>query len=340
VFARIPVARMLRIAYLVMGVMLVGVGLLARGQWSLFGLYAVVGIATAMPVSIPGLWIASSVRTKTERPLTAVAASYAVATVIVPWLIGALLGGGAGWRWIPVAEGALALLLGLLPVDRYLPDIPHRQGLGLGQMRTMWRFRPGLLVMLIAGVAVYVGMESSFGVWFPKFHQSVLGAGVTSSALTVTLYWAGMLFGRLTIIRIFRRRGRSTLILVLSLATAGFVALIALSPAFWVSVPAIFCLGLATSAIWPLLTAYCSRFPSWYAGTVFTIAGLAGAGASALFPYAMGPAASGLGFRAAVMLLVIPAFAVAGVAMYLKRSAEGEAAATPERSPAPDPNRP
>lgn len=330
-FARLCVARILRGAYVALGLALAAVGLASAGVWSFSALYAVVGLAVAMQSTIPGMWVTSHIRVGTEQAITLVVAPYALATVIAPWTSGILLGSGISWRWILVGEGLISLSFALIPISVFLPDIPDRQNLGFGQLVKVYRFRPRLLVaILIAGFA-YVGLETAFGVWFPKFHQSVLGAGVISAAVTVTIFWAGELLGRLTILRLVRRPSGSILFLYLACFTAMMTLVIAFSPTYWVSAPAVFLAGLAVSVLWPLLTGYCSRFPAWYAGIVYTLTTLVGALGSGLIPYGVASAASSLGFRTALALLAVPALVVAVLSVSLRRAAEG--GEPPEASP-------
>jgi fucose permease len=319
-FARVPVHHLLRWAYLLESAVLIVGGLVSTGLWSLFALYLIVGFAAAMPSSITGMWVSYHVRQATAHAMTLVVAPYAFATVVTPWVVGALLGAGTSWRWILVGEGVLSAFAGLVPIGRYLPDVPDRRNLRLTELRKVHSFNPGMLVAILAASFAYVGMESAFGVWLPKFHESTLGAGITAAAFTVTVFWMGQLIGRLTIVRLVRRLSASTLAAMLATAGAVLSLGIAWAPSYWVSVPIVLALGLATSALWPLIGGYCSRFPSWHAGVVYTLMGLVGALGSALFPYAMGPAASSIGFRWTMALLAIPALAVAGACLLLGRA--------------------
>jgi fucose permease len=327
--ARVSIKRVLVMAYVVQAMALAAVGLLSSNLWSFFAMYAVVGIATAMPLSIPGMWVSAHVRSSTERAMTLVVAPFALATVITPWVVGALVGAGASWRWIFLGEAALSLVVALVATTFTLPDISGRENLRLRQVKEVSAFRPGLFGAILLAGLMYVGLESSFGVWLPKFQQSVFAVGPMSAGVAVTIFWTGQLIGRLGIVPLTRRMDPSRLVLWLGSFSVVLSVLVGLSPSHGFSLAAIFAVGLATSALWPLLSSYCSRFPRWHAGVMYSLMGLAGAVGSISFPYLIGPAAHTLGFRTAIALIAIPAAVGTLLAPYLRRVANRTSGTAP-----------
>ena len=210
--ARVPVKRMLVAAYLVQAVALVGVGLLSANIWSFFAIYAVVGMATAIPLTLPGMWVSAHVRVGTERAMTLVVAPYALATMITPWAIGGFLAAGVSWRWVFVGEACFCVLFALAAARFALPDISGGENLRMRQFKEVSTFHPGLFGVIIAAGFLYVGLEASFGVWLPKFQQSVFAVGPMAAGLAVTVFWTGQLIGQLGVVPLTRRLASTPLL--------------------------------------------------------------------------------------------------------------------------------
>ena len=320
--AHIPVKRTLVVAYVVQAAGLAGAGLLSHSLWSFFDFYVLVGLAAAMPMTISGMWVSAHVREGTERAMTLVVSFFALGMVIAPWVVGALMGTGSNWRWILVGEGGLSLLLALVTAGTRLRDIPRRENLRLRQIKEVWGFSPGLLGFIAAAGFLYVGAESTLGVWLPKFEQGLFGSGAMWAGLTVTSFWIGELIGRLGVIPLLKRFRGPYLVLWFGSLFTVLCVVIALSPTQAVSMLIVFVAGLAASAIWPLISGHCSRFPHWHAGVVYSAMVFAGGLGSISFPYAFGPAAHAFGFRTAMALVALPAAFVTLLAAYVPRTAK------------------
>jgi fucose permease len=317
--AHVPVKWALVGSAWVQAIGLAAAGLLAHGLWSLFIMYTVVGVAGVLPSLIPGMWVGSHVRQNTARSLLLVQFFVAVGVVITPPVIGVALGWGANWRWIFIGEAAFAVLMALVQTALPLADIPSRQNLRFRQLREVTGYAPRLLAVILLATFLYVGVESTMGVWLAKFEADSFGASATWAALAVTLFWAGIMIGRYLTVPLTHHFRPSQLLAAFAAVLAVFAVAVGMSPVLAVCQVSAFVCGLGASAIFALLAGYSSKFPGWYSSVVYSAAMAAAMAGSMLFPYITGPLAATLGFRAAMSLEAVPAVVVLGLSFSLRR---------------------
>jgi FHS family glucose/mannose:H+ symporter-like MFS transporter len=323
--ARVPVKWALIGAAWLQTLGLAAAGLLAKGLWSLFAAYVVVGAGCVFLNSLPGMWITSHVKAGTGRAMVVLLLFFATGMMVTPLAIGGTLGGGASWRWVLVAEAglslALAVLLTLLPVS----NIEGRENLRLRQLREVIGFNRRLFGAVLGASVLYIGAEFILNVWLAKFEIDVFSVSKTVASLAVTLFWVGLVVGRLVIVPLTRRFLASRLLMVGTGVMALFALGVALSPSTAVSMAMSFLSGLGASAAFPLILSFSAKFPAWHAGVVFSAVIMAGALGRIVFPYLIGPLADSLGLRIAIGLAFVLAAVLALLSLYLHRvSEEGE----------------
>ena len=325
--ARIPLKAAMAGAAWVMAAGLAVAGLLAGGLWSLFIALLVTGAAAVIPNAISGVWVAAHVREGTERAMLTVLAFFALGVVAAPLAIGAALDLGATWRWVLLSEAGFSVVMGIALLLSPFADVSERKNLRLRQLREVAGFDPRLLAVMLSAAFLYVGTESTLGVWLAKLQVDAFGASPALAALSVTLLWAGITLGRYLAVPLTRRVLPSKLLAV-------FAARSPCSPWEWRSLRALvvsevcaFFTGVGASACFPLIACYSSRFPGWYSGVTFSGMMLAGTTAGTVFPYLVGPIAEALSLRAAVGLSALPSVLVVVLAFYLHRASKESAPA-------------
>lgn len=302
-------------------------GALAHGLWSLFAAYFFVGLGIVFLNSLPGMWVSSHVKTKTHRAMVVLLLFFAIGMMIAPVVIGIALGLGATWRWVFIAEAVLSLLVAVLLTVRPISDIAGRENLRLPQLRAVIGFNPALFASVLTASLLYIGSEFILNVWLPKFAIDTFTVSKTVASITVTLFWVGLVAGRLLVLPLTKRYAASRL-LALGMAVMALFALgVALSTSVEMAMVMAFFSGLGASAAFPLILGFSGRFPTWHAGVVYSAVIMAGALGRIVFPYLIGPIAHSAGFRVAMGLAFVLAGACSLVALHLHRvSGEGEAA--------------
>ena len=145
-------------------------------------------------------------------------------------MIGYLLDAGATWRWVLIGEGIASLVYILAFLRPVFADIPDRENVRAGHLMAVGRFNPGLLVGLLVIAFLYAGVETSLNVWLPKSQIDTFGSSETLAGLTVTLFWAGMIAGRLVAMPMSRRYRPARIVTLCGAGLAIFGLAIAFSP--------------------------------------------------------------------------------------------------------------
>lgn len=317
--ARVPVRWCLVGSALVECVGLAAAGLLSRGLWSFTAAYFVAGLPCMIIALIPGMWVSAHVREKTAYALSIVMTASVASMLLSPLVIGVLLGWGVTWREVFAGEAVLSVLLALVIALRPLADISGRENLRLRQLKAVVSHNPGLFVGIAAAAFMFLGAETTLGVWLPKFEVDVFGASATWASLAVTLYWVGQLLGRIVGIPLTRRRLPSSILVFSAVWLTVFIGVVAASPNQAGSLALTFTAGLGVCVCYSVIGSYASNFPHWHAGVVFSVFEFSGGVGAMVFPYLTGPVAAGWGFRAALAMAAVPAFMVALLALYLRR---------------------
>lgn len=165
----------------------------------------------------------------------------------------------------------------------------------------------------------------TFNVWLPKFQIDVFAATDTWASLSVTLFWVGLIAGRLIIMPLTRRFSPSRLLLVCACTMAVFVVAVAFAPSQAACLVLCVGAGLGASASYGIIGSYAGRFPEWQSAVASSLFILSGGVGSIAFPYLMGPLASAAGFRVALALVAVPALIYALFSLLIHaRSGEGQ----------------
>ena len=186
------------------GTALLGAGLVlggaaARNLWSLFLAYALVGLAGAFANTTSWMWLSAHIKKNMAASALAMILFFGLGMVVTPAVLGQVLESGATWRWILVVEGGIALVSALVFACLPLLEVPGRQNVRLAHLRTVLTRDPLLLLGIIGAGFMYTGTETTVNVWLPKFHIEVFSSADTWGSLVVTLFWVGLVVGRLAI---------------------------------------------------------------------------------------------------------------------------------------------
>jgi FHS family glucose/mannose:H+ symporter-like MFS transporter len=215
----------------------------------------------------------------------------------------------------------VALTLVFVP----LLEITGRMNVRLPHLKQVVKHDSRLLLgMMCAGFA-YVGAEMTFNVWLPKFQIDVFAATDTWANLSVTLFWVGLIAGRLVIMPLTRRFAPSRLLLVCGCIMAVFVVAVAFAPSQAACLVLCVGAGLGASASYGLIGSYAGRYAEWQSAVASSLFILSGGVGSMAFPYIIGPLASAAGFRVALAMVAVPAVIYALLSLLIHaRSGEGQ----------------
>lgn len=323
VLARLTMKRTLVGAGLLQGAGLIVAGLVSWNLWSLLVIYVFVGFSGALMNNTCWVWISAHMKRDRAAAALRMIMFFALAMMSVPLILGIILDAGGSWRWILVAEGCLALAAAAVAALLPLLDVPGRQNVRLAQFREVVAFDPKLLLGIMAAGFTYVGAEMTLNIWLPKLQLDVFGASDTWASLSVTLFWVGLIAGRLTVMRLTRSYSPARLLLVCAAVLAVFAVGLAVAPSQAVSLILAVGAGLGASASYGLIGSYAGRFPGWKSAVATSLFILSGGLGSITFPYLMGPLASAAGFRWALAMIAVLSL-IYGAASFLIHARAGE----------------
>lgn len=187
-------------------------------------------------------------------------ASYSVGAMLGPALMTAAITHGDSWRLGYGVVGSVLCLLALLffatrarwtdsvSAEHTVEPAPERPAVS-----TVQAMRHPMVILHSVLFFVYVGLEVSLGQWSFTVLTESRGIAPDRAGYFVTLYWAGILAGRIGFGFIVERLGIDTLV---RLSTAGALlgaALFAWNPFPAASAIALIIAGLGLAAIFPCL---------------------------------------------------------------------------------------
>lgn len=331
VLARVSAKTILVGGTALQGMSLAGAGLGAFDLWSLFVIYLVIGFSGALMNGTCWMWQAAHMRRNAATAALKMIMFFALAMMAVPLVVGAALDQGASWRMVLVVEGGLSLAVALVCAFLPLLDISGRQNVRGRHLVEVVRHNPGLLLGMVGAGFTYVGAEMTLNVWLPKFQIEVFGASETAAGFSVTLFWIGLIVGRLIMMPLSQRFPPSRLILICALTMAVFTVLVAVVPSHVGSLALTVGAGLGASASYGLIGSFSGRFPGWQASVASSLFVLSGGLGSITFPYIMGPLADATGFKTALAAVALPAVAYALLSLLIHYSQKKQAELADQR---------
>lgn len=270
-----------------------------------------IGLAMRWPVFAA---IVPEVVTKGQLPaaLALNGISMNLSRVVGPTVAGALLA-GAGTAWVfvlnaVVAAGALVVILRwrsvkrqtTLPGERFFGAVR----IGLQHVRESPRMRAVTLRVFLFSLQM-----SALVALMPLVARRLSGAGPGMFTLLLATMGTGAIAAALLMPRWRARLGRDQIVLWGSLMHAAASGVVALAPATWIALPAIFIVGMAwISTANTLSTAAQLALPNWVRARGMSVYQMALMGGTALGAMLFGSVAARFGVQAAIV-----SAAVAGV---------------------------
>ena len=320
VLAQVPAKSIIVGGTALQGLSLIGTGMGAFNLWSLFVIYLVIGFSGALMNGTCWMWQAAHMKRNAATAALKMIMFFALAMMAVPLVVGTALDHGASWRVVLLVEGSLSLVVALACGFLPLLDIAGRQNVRGRHLKEVAAYNPGLLLGMVGAGFTYVGAEMTLNVWLPKFQIEVFGASETAAGFSVTLFWIGLIVGRLIMMPLSQRFAPSRLLLVCALTMAVFTVLVALVPSHIGSLVLTVGAGLGASASYGLIGSFSGRFPGWQASVASSLFVLSGGLGSITFPYLMGPLADAAGFKVALAATAVPALAYALLSLLIHYS--------------------
>ncbi|MBV7334682.1 MFS transporter [Chloroflexi bacterium TSY] len=243
--------------------------------------------------------------TQSGRYLNLLAAFHGIGALLVPLYVALLLENGFLWRHafglslIITVTFTLYMLFLRIPNATNEPQVLLEQsGIDLNALRATGFTRQMILFYLL--IAFYVSVELGLAAWLVKFLQQDKGFSIRLSTFFLSLFFGGLLVGRLIGSVFVEKVGYLRSITIVMVAAVGLLSIGIFGPDLLA-----FCIpltGLCLSIVFPTITAAVSKRHAENTGTIlgllFTFGGLGGA----LGPWIIGVMSDQVGLEWAIGL--------------------------------------
>lgn len=263
----------------------------------LLGSFVVGGSATVLQVVINPYLTACHVRgTQSVQRMAIGGTSNSIGTTLAPYFVSGIVFGGLSMSEVSVSQlmvpfAALAVVLAIVAVvlmKLQLPDLSNTHAAeGENLERSVWSFRH--LTLGVIAIFFYVGCEVCIGGNINLYVLGDYGGDVATATWMATLYWGGLLIGRLLGSCFSKISPRTQLTFTTLMATV-LVLLAMLTNNPWVLVAVGLFHSIMWGAIFTLAVAHLGKYTSIASG-VFMIGVIGGA----ILPLAQGVMADVMG---------------------------------------------
>jgi fucose permease len=227
-------------------------------------------------------------------------AAFSVGAVIAPLAARAVMVGGLPWQAVYrilagvfVAASVLQVSLRYRALPEPAPPESAPRGAGL---------RPLVLFGALL-IFVYVGIEFGVSNWSAEYAVSVFGVAASRAAVLVSLFWGGLLAGRVLIPFAAKRLPLPAQLVGLCLLNAAMVVFVALAGSPRTLYAAVLLAGFGSSSIYPLTVTIVGKQLKEQQTVAIGIMSTLGGIGSFSFPYIMALIAERFDLRAGYLFL-------------------------------------
>jgi fucose permease len=244
-------------------------------------------------------------RSGQSRLMSLMHAAFAVGGIIGPFAVGTIIAAGLSWQMIYRMMALLSLLmastLSLLSFSR-LGGESAESG---DEPRVIELLRHPLLILSFLILFLYVGTELGVSAWVAEYYVKILGASDSVGAYMVSVFWMGLLIGRLGVS--FGYGGYRQAELLFALASTCTVALLfaVLMKGTWLAGAGFFISGLGYSAIYPVVMALVGKHFKRGQGVAIGFTSTGGGIGAFAFPFFMAAIADRFGIQRGFFFYVI-----------------------------------
>lgn len=312
---------------IVSGLLLQSLGLLLFGYKAYvllnFLLFFIVGVGQGGVEVVVNYSVVRIERFGKSQLMNLMHAAFSIGAVIGPFVDVILMKSGLGWQSIYRLMGILAIVMAIASSMQKLSRIDQKIPRSIQSSKKGLLFRNPLLILSFLILFIYVGSELGVSNWISEYYVKFFRSSDRFGSMMVSVFWIGLLLGRLIVSIFYRGSQQATVALVLSIICSISVAL-AVQMRHPFSAGAFFALaGLGYSAIYPLTMAVVGRYFQNDQGTAIGFAATGGGIGSFTFPFLMAYIANRFGIRGGfyvyVSLDVPMSLLIASVAVLVKK---------------------
>ena len=303
---------------IVYGLVLQAVGLAAFGQMPSLAINAIalllIGLGQGGSEVVTNFSVVRIEHSGRSNLMNFIHAAFTAGAIGGPLGIGQLIERGYPWQMAFLALAFLSLLMALaftlLSFENVSYDPAKQENSPLSYLMSQ-----PLMLLLTTLILLYVGVEIGTSNWIAEYFVQSLGVSAASGAYTVSLFWMGLLAGRLSVAIFYRRDDQAVLLVTACILSALSLSLGLWGDSFVWKAACFFSTGMGFSIVYPVVVVLAGRFfPTQQEMAIATISTGGGVGSFA-FPFAMSSLADSWGIERAFWFYAFIALAMSGVAV-------------------------
>jgi fucose permease len=266
-----------------------------------------------------------------SRLMNLMHAAFPVGAILGPILVGQLIAAGLVWqltfRAIAVVTFGIALGFVFLSFGSVLgekEEEEERRHLGFSRL-----IRNPLLFFLFLTIFLYVGAEIGVSSWIAEYYVEVFGPPVSVGAYVISVFWLGILIGRLGMYLAYHGYRQAEILLVMSCVAVSSLAVSLLIGNATVAGVGFFVSGLGYSGVYPVVMAIVGEEFKRGQSVALGFVSMGGGIGSFSFPFIMAAIANTYGISTGFRFYATVTLAMAGAAglvLWLVRGRVGEPA--------------
>jgi fucose permease len=305
--------RVVMLVGLAIGVVCLSLFIRWPSPWLNLGLNLGIGLCQGAIEVVTNLEVIHMEQEGQSRLMNLLHACFCLGAIIGSAAVGGILKADIPLTAVFVTSSALiaglAILVCITPFPRVRTEV-KKDDSGLKLLR-----QP-LLLLMTAALLLYVGTEIGVSSWSSEYVVKVLGVSASTGAFAVSLFWLGLLAGRLGISFGYKGTRQELLMLALSLMSAAALVGVLLARSAPAVAVAVFVAGLGSSGFYPLGMSVLGK--SFKSGVAVGTAATGGGAGSIAFPFMMALIAQTVGIRSGfwfylgvnIMLVAVTVFLV------------------------------
>jgi len=214
-------------------------------------------------------------------------AAFSVGAVIGPYIVILLMKINQDWQTIYRLMALVSIILAGVFLAIPFSHIPKKDKSVESKVKVSKLVKDPVLLLAFLILFVYVGSELGVSNWVSEFYVKFFEKSAETGALMVSLFWVGLLIGRLGTSILYK--GSKPALVALGLSITCTVALLfaLLTKHHLISGVGFVFAGLGYSAIYPLIMALVGRYFSEGQGAAVGFAATGGGFGSFVFPFIM-----------------------------------------------------
>ncbi len=234
-----------------------------------------------------------------SRLMNLMHATFCVGAILGPILLGGLLHTEYSWQSLYRLVALFCLLTagGFATLSfRSIDEVEMFEQRGSKRVQ----HRP-LLILLFLIILLYVGTELGVSNWIAEYYVKILGTSVSTAAYIVSVFWTGVLLGRLILSFVpGNRHQERTLVMLAGMCTLFLFIVLSLSRP-GVTAIFIFLTGLGYSGIYPVVMALIGHYFKRGQGMAVGIVSTGGGIGAFMFPFPIALLAESFGLRVGLL---------------------------------------